>query len=91
MSPGVQKPHCTAPASANACCTGCRPPPAAAPSIAPIAASPSTVWMSRSWACPAATRHAQTVTPSMTTVHDPHSPCSQAFLLPGRPSRSRST
>ena len=30
-SPGVQKPHCTAPASTNASCTGCRPSPAAEP------------------------------------------------------------
>src|SRR3712207_9015019 len=29
--------------------------------------------------------------PSMYTEQDPHSPCSQAFLEPGRPSRSRST
>ncbi len=55
------------------------------------AARPSTVRMSLSCAWPAATRQAHTVTPSMITVHEPHSPCSQAFLLPGRPSLSRST
>ena len=30
-SPGVQKPHCTAPVSTNACCTGCSSSPAAEP------------------------------------------------------------
>ena len=29
--PGVQKPHCTAPASTNACCTACSAPPSAEP------------------------------------------------------------
>ena len=49
--PGVQKPHCTAPASTNACCTGCSASPSA---------SPSTVVTSWPSACAASTRHAQT-------------------------------
>ena len=79
---GVQKPHCTPPASTKACCTGCSP-------FSP--ANPSTVTISRSSACPANTRQEQTSVPSMYTEHDPHSPCSQAFLVPGSPRRSRST
>jgi hypothetical protein len=81
-SPGVQKPHCTAPHSRNASCTGWS---------SFSLASPSTVVTSRPCACPAATRHAQAGTPSRYTVHEPHSPCSQAFFEPGRPIRSRST
>ena len=48
ISPGVQNPHCTAPASRNASCTGCS-------SSSP--ASPSTVTTVRPSAWPAATRH----------------------------------
>ena len=36
ISPGVQKPHCTAPASRNACCTGWRSSPSASPSMVTI-------------------------------------------------------
>ncbi len=79
--PGVQKPHCTAPASTNASCTRCS---------SPFSASPSTVTTSWPSACAASTRHAQTSVPSSSTEHDPHSPCSQAFFDPGRPSLSRS-
>ena len=43
------------PGSRNACCTSSSVPPAA---------TPSTVRTSRPCACPAATRHAQTTTPS---------------------------
>ena len=48
--------------------------------------------MTTSWpsACAARTRHAQTSSPSRSTEHEPHSPCSHAFFDPGRPSRSRS-
>ena len=80
-NPGVQKPHCTAPASANASWTGWR---------APSAASPSTVTTSCPSACAASTRHEQTSSPSRRTEHEPHSPCSQAFFDPGSASRSRS-
>ena len=79
--PGVQKPHCTAPASTNASCTRWS---------SPSSASPSTVTTSCPSACAASTRHAQTSVPSSSTEHDPHSPCSQAFFEPGRPRLSRS-
>src|SRR5438445_2023576 len=75
--PGVQKPHCTAPASTNACWTV---PPS----------RPSTVTTERPLACPAWTRHAQTSVPSRSTEHEPHSPCSHAFFDPYRPNLSRS-
>ena len=51
----------------------------------------STVRTSRPSAAPARTRQAHTSLPSIQNEHDPHSPCSQAFLLPQRPSPSRST
>ena len=79
--PGVQKPHCTAPASTNASWTRCSESPPA---------RPSTVTTSCPSACAASTRHAHTSVPSRSTEHEPHSPCSQAFFEPGRPSRSRS-
>ena len=41
-------------------------------------------------ACAASTRHAHTSTPSSSTEHDPHSPCSHAFFEPGTSSFSRS-
>ena len=72
--PGVQKPHCTAPASTNASCTRCRRSPSA---------SPSTVVTSWPSACAASTRQAQTSVPSSSTEHEPHSPCSHAFFEPG--------
>ena len=81
IRPGVQKPHWTAPASTNASCTGCS---------RPFSAKPSTVTTSWPSAWAASTRHAQTSVPSRRTEHEPHSPCSQAFFEPGRPSRSRS-
>ena len=71
----------------NACWTGCSAPA----SRACVPARPSTVTTSRPAAWPAATRHAHTGTSSSSTVHDPHSPCSQAFFEPGSASRSRST
>ncbi len=80
--PGVQKPHCTAPLSMKACCTT---PTSCA------GARPSTVTTARSCAWRARTRQLQTSTSSSITEHEPHSPCSQAFFAPARPSRSRST
>src|SRR5437588_301561 len=59
--PGVQKPHCTAPASTNACRT-----------FSP--SRPSIVTTERPLACPAWTRHAQTSVPSRYTDHDPAVP-----------------
>ena len=55
IRPGVQNPHCTAPASRNASWIGCS---------SSSAASPSTVTTSRPSACPAATRHEHTSAPS---------------------------
>jgi hypothetical protein len=79
MKPGV-KPHCTAPAATNASCTRWSDPPGATPSTV------TTSWPS---ACAARTRHEQTSLPSRSTEHEPHSPCSHAFLEPGsRCSRS---
>ena len=52
--------------------------------------SPSTVTTSCPSACAASTRHEQTSSPSRSTEHEPHSPCSQAFFEPGSSSRSRS-
>ena len=44
IRPGVQKPHCTAPYSRNADCTGCNSLPSSMPSIvAPTAANACTV------------------------------------------------
>ena len=80
--PGVQKPHCTAPAATNARCTACS---------RPSVASPSTVTTSRPSACAPCTRQAHTSCPSRSTEQEPHSPSSQAPLAPGRSSRSRST
>ena len=51
ISPGVQNPHCTPPASTNARCTSCSPSPLAIP---------STVTTSRPCACAASTRHEHT-------------------------------
>ena len=39
IRPGVQKPHCTAPCSMNAACSGCSSSPCASPSIVVTAAS----------------------------------------------------
>ena len=92
-NPGVQKPHWTPPASIIACWTSVRTAPvsAASPGSAPTGVSPSTVVISQPTAPSASSRHAHTSTPSTSTEHEPHSPCSQAFLAPGSPSRSRST
>src|SRR5262249_25196799 len=80
--PGVQKPHCTAPYSAKAFCTGC--------SCSPWA-SPSMVVTSRPWASSAKIRQASTVLPSSSTVQAPPSPSLQPSLVPVRCSSSRSS
>ncbi len=92
-NPGVQNPHCTPPASTIACWTSVStsPPSAASPGSPPAGARPSTVVMAQPTAASASSRQAHTSTPSTSTEHDPHSPCSQAFLAPGSPSRSRRT
>ena len=80
--PGVQYPHCTAPSSTNAFCSGCSSPRRARPSMV-ATSDPSASF--------ASTRHAFTARPSMCTVHAPHSPWSQPRLVPVSPSSSRST
>ena len=71
-----------APASINACCSGC------GSSAVPIPSMVSTVLPSASMAN---TQHELTARPSMMTVQAPHSPRSQPFFAPVRCARSRST
>src|SRR5215813_6389240 len=80
--PGVQNPHCTAPYSAKAFCTGCNCSPWA---------SPSMVVTSRPWASSAKIRQESTVLPSSSTVQAPHSPSLQPSLVPVRCNSSRSS
>jgi len=80
--PGVHAPHCAAPWVRNACCN-------LEPTF--VSASPSTVVTSHPSACPVATRHAQTGSPSSSTVQAPQSPASHPTLVPVSPSSSRST
>ncbi len=83
-SPGVQKPHWTAPSETMACWTSERP-------VVASASTPSMVTMSAPTADAPSTRQLHRSSPSSSTEQEPHSPCSQAFLEPGRPRRSRST
>ena len=69
----MQNPHCTAPLSRNAACSGESPPPSA---------RPSTVRISEPSASTARTRHESTVRPSTITVQAPHSPTRQHSLVP---------
>src|SRR5438445_606813 len=81
ICPGVQYPHWKASCSMKAACTGCSASPSARPSIVVIS-SP---------ACATArARHALIRRPSASTVHAPHWPWSQPFLVPVSPMRSRS-
>src|SRR6266849_5462321 len=80
--PGVQYAHWNAPASRKACCTGCRRPSFSSPSIVVIglpAAALTAIW------------HDLRGTPPISTVQAPHWPSPQPYLLPVRPSSSRST
>src|SRR5687768_2322662 len=66
----------------NACCSGCSRPPRSSPSIvvtALPAAFATGVWQAR------------TARPSTSTVHAPHWPSPQPYLLPVSASSSRST
>src|ERR1700687_1591403 len=85
--PGVHAPHCAAPWLRNACCTL---PPTDVPEDVRTA-SPSTVVTSHPSTCPVATRHAQTGSPSNSTVQAPQSPASHPTLVPVSPSSSRNT
>ena len=80
--PGVQMPHCAAPWATKARCSG--------DERAVGAARPSTVSTSRPAHWPTATMHAQTCSPSSSTVQAPQSPAWQPILVPVRPSSSRS-
>ena len=81
-SPGVQKPHWDAPASANAACSGC------GRSAVP---SPSMVSTVRPWARTARVRQDATGRPSSRTVQAPQRPVEQPALTPKMPApRSRS-
>ena len=71
--PGVQIPHCAAPISTNARCSGDEPPPRARPSTVTIRAPCA-------WA--AGTRQRMTGSPSISTVHAPHSPSPQPSFVP---------
>ena len=84
--PGVQKPHCSAWHSWNACCTGERPdgrPASGSP------ANPSTV-VTR---CPdtdtAKIRQDRTGASSSSTVQAPHTPCSHPTWVPVSPRSCR--
>ena len=59
--------------SRNACCSGCRVSPSA---------RPSTVTTSLPSACTASIRQERTGSPSTSTVHAPHTPCSQPRCVP---------
>ena len=69
----------------------CRRTPAARRPARPPARAPRRCARARPSAWRASTRQLHTSTSSIITEHEPHSPCSQAFLAPGRPSRSRRT
>ncbi len=72
--PGVQKPHCSAWHSWNACCTGPIPPSGVR--------QPSTVVISAPSRLTANSRHERIGRPSTSTVHAPHTPCSQPTWVP---------
>src|SRR5690606_13808136 len=78
--PGVQKPHCSAWLSWNACCSGCS---------SPSSAKPSMVVLSRPSACTANTEQDFTRCPSRWTVQAPQLLVSQPTTVPTLPSRSR--
>src|SRR4051794_40364593 len=82
MKPGGQKPHWMAPAAAKA--LNRRTP------IGSLA-SPSTVVTSAPCTDPTVARQAQTVLPSTITVQAPHSPSPHPYLVPRKPSSSRTT
>ena len=80
-NPGVQKPHCRPCSSRKAACTG-----DSAPSGPP---TPSIVVTSAPSAWTANTRQERTASPSSSTVHAPHTPCSHPRWVPVRWHRSR--
>ena len=79
--PGVQKPHWSPWRSAKACWTGFSEPSAGDRPSMVVTAAPS--------ACTANSRHERTASPSSSTVHAPHTPCSHARCVPVSPQSSR--
>src|SRR3972149_11422011 len=79
--PGVQNPHCTAHLSTNPFFTA---------SAFGSAASPSMVTTSRPLQSAANSRQELSDAPSTRMVQAPHSPSPQPYLVPVRPSTSRS-
>ena len=63
----------------NACCS--------ALSLPPASASDSTVVTARPSACTASVRHERTAAPSISTVQQPQTPCSQPTWVPVAPRR----
>ena len=80
--PGVQYPHCIAPVSSQACCTGCS---------RPSSASPSTVVIRWPATSAAGVEHAVTARRPISTVQAPHAPSPQPSFGPVMPRSSRST
>src|SRR5581483_8887993 len=80
--PGVQNPHWKLWLSRNASCSGC---------ISPSRSRPSIVITLLPWACTASIRHERTASPSTSTVHAPHTPCSHPTCVPVSSRSSRST
>ena len=76
----MQKPHCTAPQSMYACCSGWS---------ASRFARPSIVVITEPCAAAAGTKHDITAAPSSHTVHAPHSPSAQPSLVPVKPASRR--
>src|SRR6266849_9619465 len=80
--PGVQNAHWKASASRKACCTGCRRPSFCSPSMVVI--DFPTPALTGTW-------HERRGAPPIRTVHAPHCPSPQPYLLPVKPSSSRKT
>jgi hypothetical protein len=80
--PGVQYPHCMAPISSQACCTGCRIPSSAKPSTV------VTRWPATS---AAGVMHDVTARRPINTVQAPHAPSPQPSFGPVIPRSSLST
>src|SRR5262245_48310013 len=82
IMPEVQYPHWKASSSRKACCTGWS---------CPFAARPSMVMMGCAETESAETRQERMAFPRSSTVHAPHWPSPQPYLVPVRPRRLRNT
>src|SRR5258705_5759097 len=82
IMPDWQKPHCGTWYSSQACCTLCRAPPVARPSMVVIClpSAPAT-----------GITQERIAAPSRCTVHAPHWATPQPYLVPVRPTCSRIT